>query len=112
MKKLKLSIGERIATIKIFEAFKGSIVVLSALLEDVKPIAITEAEWKKADLVKTKSEDGKSEQWNWKEEGNEKEISLQKESVEYLLAEIKKKSDANELTLADVALISLEKKLK
>lgn len=112
MKKLKLSIGERVAAIKIFDAFKGSLVVLSVLLEDVKLVAITDAEWKKADLVKTKTQDGKSEQWNWKEEGNEKEVNLQKESVEYLLAEIKKKSDAGELTLADAVLISLEKKLK
>ena len=112
MKKVILSIGERIAAIKIFDGFKGSLATLAVLLEDVKPVAVSEEDWKKAELKKTPTADGKSEQWNWKEEGQEKEVTLQKESVDYLLAEIKRKSDTGEVTLADIALISLEKKLK
>lgn len=108
-KKLSLKIGERLAAIKMFDAFKGSLSTLAVLLEDVKPFAISDEEWKKANLVKTPNADG-TEQWKW-DDVVEKEISIQPASVEYLKSEIKKKSDAGEATLADVALISLEKKL-
>ena len=108
--KLALSIGERLAALKIFDDFKGNLSTLAVLIDDVKLFTITEEEWKKAELVKTPVKDGQ-ETWNWKE-NEPKEIEMQKESLAYLLAKIKEKSDDGEMTLADISLMSLEKKLK
>lgn len=109
-KTVSLTLGERLAAVRLFDLFKGSISVLSILLEEVKKFVINAEEWEKANLVKTPAGDG-TESWKWSEEGTDKDIEVQPETVEYLLAEIKKKSDAGEITLADVALVSLEKKL-
>lgn len=112
-KELQLTIGERIAAAKIFDAFKGAITQLAAILDDVKSIVITEDEWNKAKLVKTPVEGSTTgaENWNWTDEGSEKTVTFSQEAVDYLRKEIKTKSEANELTLADKALITLEKKL-
>lgn len=109
--KVSLNLGERVAALKIFDAFKGNISTLAVLIDDVKLFTVSEEEWKTAGLVKTQSADGTQESWKWNEVV-EKEIEIQKESLAYLLAKIKEKSDANEITLADLALMSLEKKLK
>lgn len=116
-KKITLTIGERLAAVRLFDAFKGSITVLSVLLDDVKKFVITDDEWKTANLVKTPTLDAQgaptgNESWKWSEEGTDKEIEADAASLKYLLDEIKKKSDANEITLADVALVTLEKKLQ
>ena len=110
MKTIALTLGERLAAVRMFDSFKGSISVLAVLLEDVKKFVIDAEEWEKANLIKTPAGDG-TESWKWNEEGTDKDIEIQPESVEYLLAEIKKKSDTGEITLADVALVTLEKKL-
>lgn len=109
-KTITLTIGERVAALKIFDAFKGSISTLATLLDDVKQFAVTAAEWEEAELVKTPNADG-TEQWKWNEEKCLKEITIQDSSAKYLKDEINKKSDAGEITLADIALVSLEKKL-
>lgn len=116
-KTVTLSLGERLAATKIFDAFKGGLSTLSALLDDVKKVIISPDEWEKAGLVKTPQlgVDGKptgQESWSWKEDGNEKTIELEKESVDYLLESIKAKSEAKELTIGDINIVSLEKKLK
>ena len=116
-KTITLTIGERLAAVRLFDAFKGSISVLSVLLEDVKKFVISQEEWEKANLVKTPGLDAEgkptgNETWKWNEVGTDKEIVAEQDSVDYLLGEIKKKSDAGEITLADVALVTLEKKLK
>ena len=111
-KTISLTLGERLQALRIMDSFKGNLTTMSALLEDVKPMAITDEEWKAADLVKTKSADGQTESWKWNEEGQEKEIEIQQPTLDYISAEIKRMSDANEITLAQVALISLDKKLK
>lgn len=105
-----LTIGERVAALKLFDAFKGSITTLATIIDDVKQFPITTEEWEQAELVKTPGEDG-TEQWKWNEEKVNKEVTLQESSVTYLKDEIKRRSDAGEITLADIALVSLEKKL-
>lgn len=114
-KTLELTIGERLAALKIFDAFKGSMVTMKALLDDVKQLPMTEEEWTKANLVKTPvaGNNGQpdSEQWKW-DEVVKKEVTLQSETVEYLKAQIKSKSDAGEVTLSDVALVSLNDKIQ
>lgn len=120
-KKMTLTIGERLAAIKIFDLFKGSLSTLSVLLEDVRQFTITPEEWEQAELKKIPSDDalaamepderaGINQTWNWQEK-TPKEIALQPESAAYLKEEIKKKSDAGEVTLQDVSLVTLEKKL-
>lgn len=108
--KVVLNLGERIAALKIFDDFKGNLSTLAVLIDDVKLFTVSEDEWKKAELVKTPTKEGQ-ETWSWKE-NVEKEIEIQKESLAYLVAKIKEKSDAGEITLADIPLMSLEKKLK
>ncbi|MDE2233753.1 MAG: hypothetical protein KGJ90_06660 [Patescibacteria group bacterium] len=121
-KKYSLTISERIAAVKIFDEFKGSISQLSQILEDVKQLAITEAEWTKAGLKKTPTDDEiknltkeekekVSQVWNWKDEGNEKDVPFGEESLKYLRDKIKSKSEAGEVTLADKALITLSEKI-
>jgi hypothetical protein len=113
-KTIELTIGERLAALKIFDLFKGSMVTMKALLDDVKQLPMTEEEWTKANLVKTPvpgtNGQPESEQWKW-DEVVKKEVTLQSETVEYLKAQIKSKSDAGEVTLSDVALVSLNDKI-
>ena len=109
MKNITLTIGERLAALKIFDAFKGSVTELVTIMDDVKALVITPEEWEKANRVVTKTEVG--EQWKWDEavESTWKEIELQAASVSYLLKSITEKTD---VTIADIALISLSNKLK
>ena len=117
-KKVTLTLGERVEMAKILNAFKGELTQLSTLLDDIKNIAITEEEWKNANLVKTpvmspEGEPTDKEQWNWTDgEEQLKEMDLSDSTVNYLNSEIQKKSDAKEITLADTALITLQPKLK
>ena len=127
-KKFNLTIGERYAALTIFDAFKGSISELSTILDDVKNVTITFEEWKKAgrkfldksgkviaDEKNIVDADGKSTvgsiSWNESDKATWKDVELDKPSVDYILKTIKEKSDKNELTLADGAIISLQKKL-
>jgi hypothetical protein len=109
-KTLNLTIGERVKALAILDGFKGSLATLATLLEDVKNFAISEEEWTAANLVKTPQADG-TVTWKWDDTG-EKPIEAQAATITFLKDEIKKKSDANEITLADVSLISLDKKLQ
>lgn len=109
-KTVNLSIGERLAAIKIFDAFKGGLETLRVLLEDVKNLTISEAEWEEAKLVKTPGANG-DEQWNW-QETVKKDVTLQGVAIDYLLNAIKAKSEAGEITLADIALSTLDTKLQ
>lgn len=104
------TVGERVAAMKIFDAFKGSISTLSIIMEDVKKFAVTKEEWDQAELTKVDGKDG-AQTWNWKDTIVFKEIAMQNETAEYLKTAIKKKSDEGEITLADIALIELEKKI-
>ena len=111
-KEITFTIGERLAAIGILNAFKGDLSQLVVLMDDIKKFAISETEWKVADLKKTPTGDGK-ETWQWTDtEKQAKKIELATETAAYILAQIKEKSDKKELTLADAALLTLKKKLE
>jgi len=109
-KTINLTIGERIAALKIFDSFHGSLDTLAVLLEDVKQFTITVEEWEQAEKVVTKNPDA-TESWTWNDEKVLKDIVLQGATVKFLSDEIKKKSDAGEITLKDIALSTLNKKI-
>lgn len=116
MKKYKFTLGERYRMMVTLNEFKGNLETLSSLIDDVKNIKIDEVEWEKADrkITVSKNENGQDvNQWNWNDEkGGEKEMELNKETVKYLSEVIDKKDKDNEITLADITLISLKNKLK
>jgi hypothetical protein len=129
MKEVSLNIGERIVLINIFNQVKNDIVTLRAVLEDSKDIAVGEEEGKEINLrnvyfnketgvevtldeAKSLEAEGKqvASQIKW-DSSTEKVASLSAESVKCVLDFIKTKSEAKELTLADVVILSLEEKL-
>lgn len=111
-KEITLSLGERLASIKILNEFKGELSVLAVILEDIKKINITEEEWTNADLKKEKNPDG-TETWKWQDtEKQEKTITIDQTVADYIAKAIDEKSKAGNITVADVALITLQKKLK
>ncbi len=120
-KTITLSIGERVAAIKLLNVGKFSNSTLAVVLDDIKKIAMSEQEWKDAKLTKSPSDeeikampkDANAEiqqTWNWTEA--DKAIELGKETVDVLLEMIKQKSEAKEMTLGDSSLVTLENKLK
>jgi hypothetical protein len=110
-KTVTLTINERLSALKFFDAFKGSISELSTILDDVKKIVVTQDEWTKANREVTKTADGEQWKWNEADETTWKEVTLEDESVNYLLKAINDKSDKGEVTISDVVLLSLQKKL-
>mgnify|MGYP001611640220 CR=1 FL=1 len=111
LKKVSLTISERIRALAILNSFKGDLDKLSLILEDIKEFPITEEDWAKAEKKVTDTGDGNS-QWTWDDEkGGEKEITVHPEVIDYIVAEIKKKNDAGEFTLQDKAFITLKTKL-
>ena len=110
---LNLSIGERVQVAKLFDEMSKNtnLETLGLLIDEMKKVAVTPEEWEAAKLVKTPNGDG-TERWNWTDAGSEKDITLQEKTVELLKAKIKAKSDANELSLADSAVLSLNAKLQ
>lgn len=115
MAKLLLTISERHRLLTILNDFKGNLDTLAVILEDVKKIRIEDDEWTKAERVitKVKDETGKEvEQWNWQDEkAGEKEVELEKDTTKFLKDSIAAKDKAGEITVADVILISINKKL-
>lgn len=109
-KTINLTISERVGALKLFDAFKGSISTLATLLDDVKLFTVSEEEWAAANLVKTPNEDG-SVQWKWDDTAEPKEIVIQDATAEYLISELTRRSEASEITLADIALVTLQAKL-
>lgn len=109
-KTVNLTIGERAKAIEYLNGSQFNNSTLAVVLGDIKNIAITDEEWKDANLVKTPTPDG-NERWTW-DETFTKDVELDSATVDALLGIIGKKSDANELTLSDAAVLTLEKKLK
>jgi hypothetical protein len=107
---INLTIGERLASLKILDSFKGSITELASVLEDVKRLVVTSAEWEAANRVITKNADGESWKWDENEKTN-KGIELLPETIAYLTKTINDKSTKGEVTIADASLVSLQSKL-
>lgn len=119
-KKLNLTIGERYAALKLFDAFKGSLTEMAAIIDDVKTLTISADEWEKANRkfldksgmeIKEPVNSGDVTSITWTEEASEKSIELDQASIDYIKKSIKEKSEKSEFTFADVAFISLNKKL-
>lgn len=121
MTKATLTIGERLGAVRILNDGKFTNLELASVLEDIKKFAVSEEDWAAANLRKTPSDEDikalppeerlkTAQTWNW-DETVEKEVEISADTASYIVGEIKKKSDAKELTLADAALITLQKKL-
>ena len=109
--KLSLNISERVYALKILNVFKGSIEVLSAIIEDVKKFTITEKEWEKAGRIIEPVGDGNTN-WRWEDDkGGLKEIEIEKATASFIKEDIKEKSGKGELTIQDKAVTTLLEKL-
>ncbi len=108
-KNISLTVGERNTLVSVFPSLKGDMVLTSVLLEDIKPLNVTEEEWAEAKRERITIEGG--ERWSWTEEGSEKEIPLHVKTIEALKKYVKEKSDAGELSISDLHLINIDKKL-
>ena len=127
-KTIKISIDEIRAINPILRDFKGDLVELAALLDDVKKLVITDDDWKEAKLVKSPTDEDvkaqidalpedqkktfKVEQRLTWDPAWEKEVTLDGAVVSYIVAKIKEKSDKKEITLNDTSLVSINKKLQ
>ena len=117
-KEVTLNISERVAASQILNTFKGDLTQLTLLLADMKNIAVTSEEWTKADLKKTpipneKGEPSGQESWNWNDKPElDKEITLDPETKLFIQTSIKDMENKKEITMANVALITLKTKLQ
>ena len=111
-KKLTLSVGERIYFINELNQFKGNMEGLASVLEDVKKIALTDKERETIEYKVTQGTDGKAF-INWKPEKLEdKEMELNKFTIDYIMKGITEKDAKGEFTSMDVGVIELSTKLK
>ena len=111
-KTINLTLSERIAALRLFDAFKGSITELSVVLDDVKTLTISKEEWEAAGRQTEKNPEGERWTWNDADIKTFKDITLQSDSLDYLRKTIKERSTRKEILLSDVSLISLQKKLE
>lgn len=109
-KKINLTIAERLAALRLFDEFKGSLTDTVAVFDDVKALVVSDEEWEAANLVKTPHENG-STTWKWDDEITPKDVELHTAGVDYLNKTIEQKSEAKQITLQDKALVSLAAKL-
>lgn len=114
-KEFTFTIGERLAMIRLYNEFKGTMTEMVQLQEDVKNVVITDEEAAQAEMKTVpagKDKDGNDlSRTTWKDEGNDKVVSLSQESVDYLRAKIKAKNEAKEFTFGDKEIASLADKI-
>ena len=111
-KTAKLKFSDRYHAITLLNAFKGDMETLSAIVEDIKKIKITEEDKELAKWLVTPIEDGKAN-LTWDNDlVPEIEVELEKETIKYLLDTIEKKSKDNEFTPADFGIMELYNKIK
>lgn len=108
-KEISLSHAERLEISKILNQAKFKhLSDMAFALEDAKAIDHTPEEVTKIDLKAIN--EGKS--LSWTDDGEQKTIKLSDLTIETVLADIKTREAAGELTLADQNLITLQNKLK
>jgi hypothetical protein len=107
----KLDISERLYALRILNTVKGDAVTLSAVLQDVRQLVVTDEEFTAAKRTETDLGDG-NKQWQWENEGSEKDVTFEPETKDYLLKDITEKSEKKELTVEDKAALTLMDKLK
>lgn len=112
-KKLNLTVAERLKALNILNDFRGNLLDLSVIIEDVKQFPITPEELEKIGGKTSVSEEGRQTlQWDAQKECEiDKEISIQERTVDYIKRTIKEKGEKNELSLNDSALLTLLEKL-
>lgn len=118
-KEVTLTISDRYHITRILNESKmADLNTLAKTLDDVKLIFVTPEEWTAAGLKVTPilTPDGtptgsEARQWDDKEELN-KTVPVSIETVTTVLAYIKTKEDAKEITMADAPLITLKEKLQ
>lgn len=116
MKEIEVGIAERIMLVGVFNQVKGDVETLQAVLEDVKEVSISDAEKEEIGFEEVKGIDPQdgvektlSLKWN---KTPLKKVTLSEKTVKFILKFIDDKSKAEELTLADNALLEINTKLK
>lgn len=107
---LNLTVSERLAALRLFDEFKGTLTQTASVLDDVKSLVVKDEKWEKVGLKKTPNQDG-STTWNWNDEGSEEDVKLSVEGVTYLKDTINKRSEKGEITLSEKALITISSKI-
>lgn len=116
-KEISFSINERVALSKLLNTFNGTSTQLALFLDDMKQVAMTDAEWESAELKKTPiiADDGKptgQENWNWQNKPElAKAITLTPDVTLWVLNKIKEKDEKGEFTMADTDLLTIKTKL-
>ena len=110
-KTIELQITERILLLGIFNQVKGDIETLSAVLDDVKAVSMSEDEKKEVNFREVKNEEGQVVSFAW-DKSEPKEITLSEKTIKFVNKFIEDKSKAQELTLADSPLLEIINKLK
>lgn len=111
-KTVGLSITERLKALEMLNGFKGSLERVAVILEDIKQFTVTKDEWVEVDG--SIDQNGNQLSYNWKIENEKpegKEINLQDVTVDYLREEIKRRNNAGEFGVMDIAFLSLLEKL-
>lgn len=112
LKKITLNLSERLAALAILNTFKGSLDKVAVILEDIKQLPVTEEEWIKAERGEVKNEKGEVTSWTWdNEKAEEKEITFQEATIEFIRSDIEARDEKGEFTLADRSLVTLKDKL-
>lgn len=113
---IKLTVPERLYALQMLNTFKGSLDVLTFILDDLKKIRLNDEEVKEFELateehVNEKGEKTSSLRWN-PEKDRECEVEMSRETIKYLADQITQKSKSGEYTVADAPVLSLNAKLK
>lgn len=107
MKKVTLTIGERLVATRLLNEFVGDKRTLALVLQDSVKIGFSEEEKTAGEIV---SLPNGSIQWSTEKDAG-KEIELNDEVVDYIKQEIEKKDKDAQLTLADRFMVTLFDKL-
>lgn len=110
-KDLNLTVGERLSALKLLQTFKGNMFDARAIFADCKTLGISEEEQKSVNFATAPAPDGVGTMATWDEGGSESPIAISQVAVDYLLAEINKLSESNQMSLGDTALMDLHDKL-
>ena len=112
MKIIKLNISERLFALKYLDSFKGTVSLLSKVMDSVKSFGISPEEWEKADRKITKGADGE-ENWAWdNEKAGVKDVEADEDVFSFLKISIDKQEKEEGFGLADRAVIDLRSKIE
>lgn len=114
LKKLSLTVGERLRASYLLNEFKGSLDKLAIILEDIKQFPLSADELKAVDGTVENLPNGmQSVRWDVAKEGAiNKDISIQEVTLDYLKNVIKAKSEKGEFGVGDEAILTLMSKLE